>query len=340
MTQAADASYVMPLVSVVIPCYNVAPYVAAAVESALDQTWPTVEVIAVNDGATDGTLEVLERVARTRQDARLRIVSQTNGGLSAARNTGIRCARGSYIGFLDGDDIWVPGKVARQLAVLLAEPAVGLTFSFSRYLTEAGGDTGRVLTTRTLKPTLQDMVRQNRCGNGSTVIARRKCFEIAGVFDTALKSCEDYELWCRILSQTTYVAHGVPQALTCYRLRESSLMSDSYKFTRNADMAMERVRKYANGVPERVLRQGHAMHYRIAAWRAMMAGHDATACELMARAFVLWPPQIVTDSRAAVVLAAMLVPRRSRERLLALANSAYHRCVRLAHRLGSTPSGV
>ena len=333
MSEAADGSDQMPLVSVVIPCYNVAPYIEAAVASALDQTWRRLEVIAVDDGATDETLQVLNRLAASRQDPRLRIVCQANGGLSQARNTGIREARGSYIGFLDGDDIWLPEKVEQQMRIMLSDPCVGLTFSFSRYLTEAGKDTGRLLTTRKLRPGLDDMVRRNHFGNGSTVVARRQCFEIAGMFDTELKSCEDYEMWCRILSKTSYLAIGLPQALTCYRLRESSLTFDPCKFTRNADLAMQRLRERIDGIPERVLREGHAMHYRIAAWRALLAGNDVSARDLMAQALRLWPLLILSDPRAPVVLAAMAMPPRTRDRLSAVARGARERWVRLVETL-------
>jgi glycosyltransferase involved in cell wall biosynthesis len=333
MSDPASCSGDMPLVSVVIPCYNVAPYVEAAVVSALEQTWPRLEVIAVVDGATDETLSVLNRLAATRQDERLRIVCQPNGGLSDARNSGIREAGARYIAFLDGDDIWLPEKVECQMQAMLSDPRVGLTFSFSRYLNEAGGDTGRLLTTRKLRPGLRDMIKRNHFGNGSTVIARRECFEAAGVFATELKSCEDYELWCRILSKTSYLAAGVPRALTCYRLRESSLTFDPYKFTQNADLAMRHIRERIDGIPERVLRAGHAMHYRIAAWRALLAGRDAVARDLMANALRLWPPLVLCDPRTPVVLAAMVMPRQARSCLSAAAHQAHQHWARLSQAL-------
>jgi hypothetical protein len=297
----------------VIPGYDVAPYIEAAVESALDQTWPNLEVIAVDDGARDDTLRVLRALAQRRPDPRLRIVSQANAGLSAARNTGIREARGRFIGFLDGDDTWRPDKVARQMALMAAQPRVGLSFSHSSYMNEAGEPTGGLLATATLRPRLEDMVRRNHFGNGSTVIARRECFEAAGLFDVSLKSCEDYEMWCRILARTGWLAAGVPLPLTRYRLRSTSLTFDPYRFTQNADLAMQRLRAHQLGLAEPVLRAGHAMHYRIAAWRALLAGKDEAARQLMARALRLWPALVFCDAKAPVVMAAMLLPRALRE---------------------------
>lgn len=304
-----------PLVSVVIPCYDVAPYVRAAVESALDQTWPHLEVIAVEDGARDSTLTVLRQIAAQRGDPRLRIVSQPNRGLSAARNTGIREARGRFIGFLDGDDIWRQDKVDRQMAILLSRPEIGLTFSHSRYLEETGQPNGRTLVAQKLRPTLADMVRRNHFGNGSTVIARRECFEQVGEFDEDLRSCEDYEMWCRILALTSLEAQGVPETLTGYRLRSTSLTFDPYRFTHSADLAMHRLRSRGLGLPEALLRAGHAMHYRIAAWRALLAGRDRAARDLMLQALRLHPQIVLSDVRTPVAIVALLIPHPARRAL-------------------------
>jgi glycosyltransferase involved in cell wall biosynthesis len=306
---------IQPLVSIVIPCYDVGPYVQAAVESALDQTWPHLEVIAVEDGARDNTLAVLRKISSQRSDQRLRIVSQPNRGLSAARNTGIRESRGRFIGFLDGDDIWMPDKVDRQMAILLSRPQVGLTFSHSLYLDEAGRPTGRTLAEQRLRPALADMVRRNHFGNGSTVIARRECFEQAGFFDEDLHSCEDYEMWCRILALTSLQAQGVAEPLTGYRLRSTSLTFDHYRFARNADLAMDKLRKGGLGLSDALLRAGHAMHYRIAAWRALLAGRDSAARALMLQALRLYPQIVLSDLRTAAAIAAMLVPHPARRAL-------------------------
>jgi glycosyltransferase involved in cell wall biosynthesis len=101
-----------PLVSVIIPCYRQGRYLAEAVESALAQTYPAVEVIVVNDGSDDDT----EAVARRYGD-RIRYVARPNGGISAARNSGIAAAGGAYLKFLDADDYLHPEQVARQVAL-------------------------------------------------------------------------------------------------------------------------------------------------------------------------------------------------------------------------------
>jgi glycosyltransferase involved in cell wall biosynthesis len=308
---AAESVPVPGLVSIVIPCYNVQAYVEAAIVSALDQDYPQLEVIAVDDGSTDSTPSIIQRLIEVRRDPRLRCVTQRNGGLSAARNAGIAHARGQYIGFLDGDDIWEPDKLARHVSLFESKPEVGLTFSHSRYMTDAGEVTDGMLIARRLKPSLHDMLRRNHFGNGSTVIARRECFEMAGVFREELKSCEDYEMWCRILWATAYQAEGLPLPLTLYRLRESSLSADWSKFTQNADAAMAFLRKEMPSVPDARFRQGHAEHYRIAAWRAATSGQNAVALKLLAKAVKFWPPLLV-DPRVYAVASALVVPTHLR----------------------------
>lgn len=102
----------IPLVSIIIPAYNTGALLEPTIRSALDQTWPRTEVIVVDDGSTDGTLEI----ARSFEGSRLRVIAQHNRGSCAARNTGVREARGDYLQFLDHDDLLAFDKIARQLA--------------------------------------------------------------------------------------------------------------------------------------------------------------------------------------------------------------------------------
>lgn len=310
-----------PVLSIVIPAFNVAPFIEDAVASALGQSFGDLEVIVIDDGSTDATPDKLRALAIRRADPRLRIVRQDNAGLSAARNAGLARARGEFIGFLDGDDIWLPQKAARQIAAMRADPSIGLSFSHSEYLTESGARTGAILLAGEASPSLHDLIRRNHLGNGSTVIARRACFEEAGVFRAELRSCEDYEMWCRILWMTRYRAALTPEPLTLYRLRESSLSFNSQKFVENADRAMACLRAAMPNLPQRVLRAGHAEHYRIAAWKAVSSGRHLEALSLMARALALRPLLLATDWRALGTAVAIVSPPRLRDWLAASAKS-------------------
>ena len=116
-----DAS-ALPLVTVVIPCYNATATLENTIRSVRAQTYPNIEIVAVNDGSKDGTLALLHAL----QGPDLRVLDQPNGGAAAARNTAIAVARGDILAFVDADDYWHPDKVARQVAVFQANPAIVL----------------------------------------------------------------------------------------------------------------------------------------------------------------------------------------------------------------------
>lgn len=315
MLTTVVASANAPLLSIVIPAFNVGPYIAAALHSALDQTYRGVEVIVVNDGSTDHTAQVIADVMALRSDSRLRVIHQRNGGLSAARNTGIAAAAGEFIGFLDADDVWHPTKAERHIRHLLADPTLGISYSHSQYIEEDGRPTGRIAATRKISPSLRDMIKANHVGNGSTPVVRRICFKQAGTFRTSLRSCEDYELWCRILWATELRAEAIPEPLTLYRLRSDSLSFAYRTFVANADMAVESLRAELPGVPGRYFRAGRAEHYRVAAWKAELTGQHREAVRLVMRSLQLCPWLILGDFKAGSTALALLMPPWLRQQL-------------------------
>jgi len=126
-----------PLVSVIMPTYNNGRHIEAALDSASRQTYERLEVIVVNDGSTDSTLEIASRAALN--DPRICVSTQPNSGVpSIARNAGIRMARGEYVCFLDGDDVFYPDKVRRCVDAFEASPSLQFLFHDMRYMSEAG----------------------------------------------------------------------------------------------------------------------------------------------------------------------------------------------------------
>ena len=160
-----------PIVSVVMPVYNVEAYVAEAIDSVLAQTLPDFELIIVDDGGHDRSLEI----CRSYHDARIRIVSQSNRGLAGARNTGIAAARASYVAFLDSDDRWLPEKLALHVIHLDNNPSDGVSFSPSRFI-DCDGSPMRLKQTPKLqgiKPADGAGTPWQRAGSRKLPLARR-----------------------------------------------------------------------------------------------------------------------------------------------------------------------
>jgi glycosyltransferase involved in cell wall biosynthesis len=179
-----------PTVSVIIPSYNSAPFVGAAIESALRQTHRPREIIVVNDGSTDDTEFVLKNFAD-----QITVVRQDNAGLPSARNAGLRIAKGDWIAFLDADDIWHPRKVDLQLIAASKRPGLGLigtrTFDFPREPTPEITTTGEVELIR-----LERLLVRNHF-TASSVIVRSDVARRVGEFDPPLPNAEDWDYWQR-----------------------------------------------------------------------------------------------------------------------------------------------
>ncbi len=192
-------------ISVVIPAYNAAATIAAAIESALAQTRPPDEIIVVDDGSRDDTAAVVERFG-----AAVRLVRQTNAGCGQARNTGVRAARGNWLAFLDADDLWQPTKLARQMPET-ADPQVAVIVCRAR------SKDGRRLPRRF---TFDDLWAGNDAIVSSSLV-RRSVFEEAGGFWKE-RACEDYHLWLRLTAAGWEMAN-VPEDLVVYAPTAQSL---------------------------------------------------------------------------------------------------------------------
>jgi len=234
-----------PRVSVIVPAYNVAPYIRQAVESALRQTLASLEVIVVDDGSTDGTVAQLSGLA----DPRLRLIEQRHAGVCASRNTGVGLACAPYIGFLDGDDLWLPEKLGRHLAVLETRPEIDLTFSLSRVIDEAGVELHYMPVHRGGVTGFRELLAESPIRNGSTVVLRREALLRAGPFDPALSPCEDCEMWLRVARLRPGNVYCVPEPLTLYRRRPGQLTSDRDLFWAGWLRVLEKTRRLA---PEEV----------------------------------------------------------------------------------------
>ena len=221
----------MPNVSVIIPTYQRANLVSKTIESVLAQTYTDYEIIVVNDGSTDNTREVLARFGD-----KINVIHQENKGASAARNTGIMASQGRYIAFVDDDDLWVPKKLEKQVKSFESNPNIGLVCSnmfFFKY-NDVSADVADVWAPTSHPPgVLQDWILLF-IGDFilmPTVVVRRECLDEVGLFDQTLTSCEDYDLWLRIIEK--FSVHFLNEPLALYHLSANSLSTNKERMLLN-----------------------------------------------------------------------------------------------------------
>lgn len=212
-----------PTVTVVIPSYNNARYIGQTLDSIKAQTFTDYEVIVVNDGSADRA--ELERVLES-HPLPIIYISQENKGVSAARNAAIRIARGEFYAQLDADDQWTPDYLEVQLEILRENNDVALVYPNARII---GDDAPVELEFMKVSPsegdvTFESLVRQ-QCTVLTCVTARMSAIRDAGMFDESLRSCEDFDLWLRIVKRGGKIIYH-RRILALYRRHQGSLSSD------------------------------------------------------------------------------------------------------------------
>lgn len=183
-----------PLISIVIPAYNAARTLETTVQSVFGQTVQDFEIIIVDDGSKDDTIAVAQSI----EDTRVKVLTQPNGGASAARNTGIKAAKGEYVAFLDADDLWMPRKLERQLEVFANGKDVTAVQTGVYYVTNNLEVISVGACFESKDTLLETLFFQNLPGLMSTLIVKRSEFDKIGLLDTKLVILEDWELAIRL----------------------------------------------------------------------------------------------------------------------------------------------
>jgi len=251
MTPSADA----PLVSAVMPAFNVAWCVRRAIDSVLAQTLREHELIVIDDGSTDDTAKVLASYG-----AGINVISQENRGMSAARNRGIRAARGAFISFIDADDHWRPEKLARQIELLQQRPDVGFCSTAAR-VENADGDVLNLWRCRQRgTDVLETLFAENAAiaGGCSAVVVRRELLDQVGLFDETLRGFEDPDLWIRLAAVSGYAC--IDEPLVVILRRENSVSRNLHEMRK---AALKSIRKNRSLLPLRL---------RGSFWRNCLAG--------------------------------------------------------------------
>ena len=211
-----------PLISVIIPAYNCEGYLKRAIISALAQTYPNCECIVIDDGSTDGTLDIIRSFGD-----RIQAIHQPNAGAAAARNTGIAAARGRYVAFLDADDYWLRTKLANQIRAFQEFPELALVCTSFAWTNDQLSSENLNLNGPPYAPEkltvyrdLQRLLQDPYLGTPSVLVEKRALLEIGG-FDTTLPIAEDVDMYFRVCANRAYAK--LDQKLVYFQNRPQSL---------------------------------------------------------------------------------------------------------------------
>lgn len=187
-----------PQVAVIIPAHNAMAYLPEALTSVLNQTYQNFEVLIVDNGSEDGIKSWYAQLGEAVR-TKVRLYFQVNQGTCWARNTGIAATRSPYVAFLDADDIWLPQKLERQVALLERNPEISLVYCWSATINSMGAPLGRIYAERLKDNVWAGLLVRNVISTPSAVLVRRSCLDEVGGFDTTLFAyIEDKDLWLRI----------------------------------------------------------------------------------------------------------------------------------------------
>jgi len=293
-----------PTVSVVIPAYNAERYIGETLQSVLAQTYRDFEVVVVDDGSTDGTREIVRRYGE-----RVRLIEQPNSGPSAARNRGIREARGEFIAFVDSDDLWLPEKLTLQMP-LFADDEVGLVYCRAARVDAEGRALNESSGRKPQGWVFEDFLLRNHCPTSGAVV-RREAFERCGYFPEDMVWAEDWHLWLRIAREYRFAA--VEEVLTHHRVHGGALTRRHWEMYRGARSVLESA--LTDSDPRRLRRARRRGLHRLDRNFALLLlalGEAGPARRIFARAL----GNGALDIHAALGLVATLLPRGARRRVM------------------------
>jgi glycosyltransferase involved in cell wall biosynthesis len=279
----------MPKVSVIIPAYNAMRYLPKTLDSVLQQTFVDFEVLIINDGSSDTIIEWGAKIT----DTRVQLITQSNQGVSAARNTGIALAQGEYIAFLDADDLWEYTHLDKQVSYLNNHYEIGVVYTWTQLIDESDRVTGRIFASHAEGMIWQELLENDVISTGSSAMVRRYCLENIGGFDTELAHAEDLELWLRIARQ--YPIGVIKEPLTMYRQHPHNTTKNREKMLHGLRMVFEKA--FAT-VPIEILHQrnrAYASLFLGFAWLAIDDNNPKQAAYYRKQAYLHHPQVCFTE---------------------------------------------
>ena len=277
----------MAKVDILIPAYNTARFLPAALASVEAQTLTDWRILLIDDGSTDNTAEVIAPF-RERLGEKLEYILKPNAGLSAARNTGLAHATAEFVALLDADDVWLPERLTESIRSLEQNPSAGLSYGFVSRI----DPNGHIISTHDdLKPKAEGHIPESIYTRRidlpcPTITFRRECTERLGGFDETMRATEDRDLWLRIAQQ--YAVVRIPKVIAYYRTSPNAMTNDVDRmFT--SQMKFAEKHRGSPGCDEHAYRAAVSSIYRQRAESFSLRGHTGNALRSIAHALWLGP---------------------------------------------------
>jgi glycosyltransferase involved in cell wall biosynthesis len=274
-----------PKVSVIIPNYNYSQYICEAVESVLLQTYPNVEIIIVDDGSKDNSLEVLEKFGD-----KIKILAQQNAGVSVARNNGVANSNGEFIAFLDADDIWLPEKIERQISLFLNDKTLGLVHVAVQDIDASGKNLGTHFDglSGEVSHELLLFKRAVILGGGSGIMIPRKIFDEVGGFDLRLSTSADWDIFYQISSR--YKVGFINEILLKYRLHGLNMHGNIPRMEREMLIGFEKA--FTNEKNQSLKNQAYGNLHQVLAGSHFRSGNYSAFLQNAIKSLWLKPSNI------------------------------------------------
>ena len=299
-------------ISVVMPCHDVSAFVGEAVRSTLAQDWPDLELVAVDDGSTDGTGDLLDRLAAewTAPGRRMIVHRQENAGAAAARNAGLARVTGGLVAFLDADDRSDRGHLGAMARALQGDASLDAAFTLYRYVDEAGRVTGEEPPPGRVRFGPEDLMTRMMV---HSPMVRAAAARAAGPVDETLTACIDLDFLVRVAALRPANLGLVPEVLSDYRRRPGQITQDWRRMERSWTRVHEKLAACGRGLDRRAYDRARARSCLWWATLAYEAGEHSAARRLVAETWRRDPRFAATDGHAVVrtlaTIAALLPPR-------------------------------
>lgn len=213
----------MPKISVIIPVYNGEITIQETIDSVLGQTFVDFELIIIDDGSSDRTVEIIKEIIKQNLDSRIKLSSYPNKGLSASRNRGIQRSQGEYISFIDADDLWTQDKLTMQYAALQNTPNATIAYSGTRRIDKYGKTLYDIPLAKIRGDIYNYLLLRDIVGSGSNPLIQRQALLSTGGFDESLRAAEDWDLWIKLSAKYEFI--DVPLHQILYRRSPQSMSS-------------------------------------------------------------------------------------------------------------------